>query len=344
MSASCGFAQCAADASAKAVLEGHTVYRTGSVISALAGARANFPRVTSLEALDTAAPFQLHHRAVEVGELRLQAVATSGHRITLEDHGRIGILMPRAGRIAVDDARRQAEVGPGDLLLPGLGRRTTTCAIGYEGLVVIARRATLQQRLAVEFGGESLRHAQLLDGLGAVSRSVPAAATLHDAVAFLVEDIDRGGLVARFANARSSASALLTDALLALFLERGESDGRLRPALGASPRQLERAEAFIRANASEPLSIADVAASVGTSTRSLQLAFKRHRELTPRQFLQACRLDLLHRRLARAEPTARVVHVAQECGITHVGRCAAAYRGRFGENPSETLARSRRHG
>jgi AraC-like DNA-binding protein len=323
-------------------LDGHTAYRTGSVVSALAHARATFPRVVRFDALDNAVPFELHQRAFEMDDVKLLAVGTAGHRITLEDHGRIGVLMPLTGRIAVDDGRREAQVGPGDLLLPGVGRRTTTCGIGYEGLVVIARRAAMESRLEAELGTGSLRGAHLLDGLGSVSRSLATAATLHHCVGFLVDDIDRGGLVPRFSRARASASALLMDALLGLVLELGESDGQVGPALSASTGQLARAENFVRENASEPLSIADIAEWVGTSTRSLQLTFKRHRGLTPRQFLQDCRLDLLHVRLSRAEPGDRVTHVAQSCGITHVGRCATAYRRRFGETPSETLARAYR--
>lgn len=323
-------------------LDGYTAHRTGSIVSALAHARATFPQVTRFDALDTAAPFELHQRAVEVDEVKLLAVTTAGHRITLEDHGRIGVLIPLAGRIAVDDGRREAEVGPGGLLLPGVGRRSTTCAIGYDGLVVIAGRAAIESRLEAEVGTAAFRSARLLDGLGAVSRSLATAATLDDYVRLLVDDIDRGGLVARFANARSSASALLMDALLGLYLERAETAGAVAPARSASAGHVAQAEAFIRENASEPLSVADVAAHLGTSTRSLQLAFRRDRGLTPREFLYGCRLDRMHRRLSRAEPGTRVIHVAEECGITHVGRCAAAYRRRFGETPRETLARALR--
>lgn len=324
------------------LLDAYTSHRTGSVVSALVHARSTFPLVTRFDALDATAPFELHQRAVEVDEVKLLAVTTTGHRITLEDHGRIGVLIPRVDRIAVDDGRREAQVGPGGLLLPGVGRRSTTCAVGYDGLVVIARRAAIETRLEAEVGTGEFRSARLLDGLGAVSRSLATAATLDDCVRLLVDDIDRGGLVARFANARSSASALLLDALLGLYLERAENAGEVAPARSASAGHVAQAEAFIRENASEPLSIADVAAHIGTSTRSLQLAFRRDRGLTPREFLHGCRLDLMHRRLARAEPGTRVLHVAEECGITHAGRCAAAYRRRFGETPRETLARALR--
>ncbi len=321
------------------MLDEHTIYRTGSVASALALSRAVFPQVSRLEALDAPGSFDLHSRAVTLGDVRLMAVSTTGHRITLEDHSRLGLLMPIAGRIGTDDGRREAVADPGDILLPGLGRRSTTCGRAYEGLVVMARTSVLEDRLGVELGRAA---GHLLDGLGAIAGTSTAAASLADWVHCVVRDIDRGGAIARFDGAREGAAQLLLDSLTAIYVERGELEGSIRPAMPASDRQVARAEAFIRENASRALAVADIAAAVGVSTRSLQLAFKRHRETTPRAHLQACRLDLLHRRLARAAPGTRVIDVAQDCGITHLGRCAEAYRRRFGENPSETVARAAR--
>jgi len=36
-----------------------------------------------------------------------------------------------------------------------------------------------------------------------------------------------------------------------------------------------------------------------------------------------------------------VSHAAMDCGFTHLGRFAAAYRDAYGESPSRTLARAR---
>ncbi len=317
------------------LLEDYTVGRTGSVVNALALARAAYPAVPRLDAALSSRPFELHQRLVALSDVKLMALTTTGHRIELEDHGHLSVVIPRVGRIAVDDGRRDATVEPGALLLPGLGRRDTRCGPGYEGLYVIVRRASLQKRLDVELG---YGRASWVDGLGHVARSLPAAASLRDVVDVMVRDIDRGGLVAHFKRARQSAAALLMDALVALHLERGEAGGYLAAPRSAGERHVAQAEAFILAHAGEPLSIADIAAAAGTSSRSLQFAFKRYRNSTPRAFLQACRLDLLHRRLSWAEPGTRIVDAALECGITHLGRGAAAYRRRFGEAPSETLA------
>lgn len=326
-------------ASERPVLGAHTIYRTTSAVSALACSRAVFPQVTRFDALDADAPFDIHSRAVQVGDVTLMAVSTTGHRITLEDHGRLGLLVPLRGRIGTDDGRREATAAPGAVLLPGLGRRTTTCGRDYEGLVAMARTTVLEERLAADLGRTAW---DVLDGLGAVPGDGAPAASLVDFVHCVVRDIDRGGPLARLASARTSASQLLLDHLTEIFLRRGEELGRIAPAVPASAWQVAKAEAYIRAHVSEPLSIVPIAAAIGTSTRSLQLAFRRHRDTTPRAFIQACRLDLLHRRLARADPGTRVIDLAADCGIAHLGRCAEAYRRRFGENPSETLARAAR--
>lgn len=321
--------------SPRRLLEDYTVGRTGSVLNALALARASYPSVARLEAAGGGKPFELHLRAVALGDVTLMALTTTGHRIELEDHGHVTVVIPKFARIAMNDGRREATAAPGALLLPGLGRRQTLCAPDYEAFYVMVRRASLQKRLDVELG---YGRASWLDGLGHVARWLPAAASLGDIVDVMVRDIERGGLVAHFKRAQQSAAELMMDALVALHLARGEATGRLAPPRSAGERHVARAEAFILAHAGEPLSIADIAAAAGTSSRSLQLAFKRYRNSTPRAFLQACRLDLLHRRLSAAEPGTRIIDTALECGVTHLGRGAAAYRRRFGETPSETLA------
>jgi AraC-like DNA-binding protein len=321
------------------LLNAYTVGRTGSAANAWALARATYPSVPLLEVTQGAEPFELHQRLIGLDDVKLMALTTTGHRIDLEDHGHLNVILPRRGRLTVNDGRREATAAPGALVMPGLGRRDIRLEPGYEGFNVMVRRSALEARFEVEEGRALTAWA---DGLGRVGRAMPAAAGLGDLVDMLVRDIDRHGLVARFERARRSAAALLMDAVVALQLTGGEASGRLAPPASAGERHVARAEAFIVANAGEPLSVADIAAAAGTGTRSLQLAFKRHRDSTPRAFLQACRLERLYRRLWAAEPGTRVVDVALECGVTHLGRAAAAYRRRFGETPSETLAQARR--
>ena len=105
--------------------------------------------------------------------------------------------------------------------------------------------------------------------------------------------------------------------------------------------QVEIAEEIMRAKSGDPLSITALAARVGVSTRSLQLAFRQYRGMGPRQILEDFRLDAAHARLFAAAPGDNVTRIALDCGVTHLGRFATRYRARFGETPLATLRRRR---
>ena len=64
-----------------------------------------------------------------------------------------------------------------------------------------------------------------------------------------------------------------------------------RQKAAAAPGNVRRAEAFMRANAGMPLTIADIAEAAGCSVRALQIAFRRFRGTTPMRVLQQARLE-----------------------------------------------------
>jgi AraC-like DNA-binding protein len=321
------------------VLADYTTIRTSSVATVFANSRRNFPQVMRFDPLEGGGRFELHSRTFAFDDVKLIAAASTGHRISLVDNARVGVLMPLVGRVAVDDGRRTAEVGAGGMLMPGVGARTTTVGRDYDGLVLLVPRAAIETRLE---GDLPTGAAAPFEGVGALDPTAAAAASLADYVHFLVRLIDRGGPIVADAQMQRSAAALLGDLVVAAAIERGEAAGQLRIAPAAGAWQVARAEAYIRAHAADVVSVVEVAAAVGTSIRALQAAFHRHRGTTPRAYLQARRLDLLHHQLLRAAPATRITEIALDCGIAHMGRCAAAYRQRFGETPSETRARALR--
>jgi AraC-like DNA-binding protein len=104
------------------------------------------------------------------------------------------------------------------------------------------------------------------------------------------------------------------------------------------PAVLRRVVAHVEANASRDLSLAELAAVAGTSTRALQYAFLRHRETTPSAFVRSVRLERAHRDLQAADPTtATVAGIARHWGFPHAGRFSADYRTAYGRAPSVTL-------
>jgi transcriptional regulator GlxA family with amidase domain len=60
------------------------------------------------------------------------------------------------------------------------------------------------------------------------------------------------------------------------------------------------------------------------------------------QFVRDVRLDAVRERLTRADSPCTVAEVATEFGFGHLSRFSQDYRRRYGENPSETLARTQR--
>lgn len=103
-----------------------------------------------------------------------------------------------------------------------------------------------------------------------------------------------------------------------------------------APASVRRAEAYIRAHATDPLTLADIADAADVPVRTLLDSFKRFRSVSPIRFLKDVRLDIARERL-RAGGNITAASVAFEAGFNHLGRFASAYAARFGEKPSDTL-------
>ncbi|WP_292898417.1 AraC family transcriptional regulator [Nitratireductor sp.] len=108
----------------------------------------------------------------------------------------------------------------------------------------------------------------------------------------------------------------------------------------AAPRQVKRADAFIRENAHRPITLTDIAAASGVGARALQLAYKRTHGMSPMHALTLERLRRVRFDLENAQGEISVTETALRWGFTHLGRFAADYRKTFGERPSETARRA----
>jgi len=115
----------------------------------------------------------------------------------------------------------------------------------------------------------------------------------------------------------------------------------LRQRTAAAPANVKRAEEFMRANASSPLTIEAVANAGGCSVRSLQLAFRRFRGTTPMAALQHLRLEAARAEILRVDRAQSLTRIAAEYGFSNASRFAQQFRRTFGAYPSEAL-RARR--
>lgn len=107
------------------------------------------------------------------------------------------------------------------------------------------------------------------------------------------------------------------------------------------PRRVVRVDAFIDQNLPESITLAQLCAVAGCSSRLLQRTFLRQYGVPPMRHLQRRRLAEARRLLQSSTPGMGVTYAATCVGLPHLGRFAAAYRNAFSELPSQTLARAK---
>ena len=80
---------------------------------------------------------------------------------------------------------------------------------------------------------------------------------------------------------------------------------------------------------------------LGISQRCLELAFKEHLGITPRQYLYRKRLHNVHKELQLSQPqNGTITEVATSWGFSELGRFAGDYKHLFGELPNATLKKT----
>jgi transcriptional regulator GlxA family with amidase domain len=113
-----------------------------------------------------------------------------------------------------------------------------------------------------------------------------------------------------------------------------------RPATRRGRALARHAEAWLRENLTEPLTIRDLCAALHTSERTLHAAFREHLGTTPKAFVKAERMRRARQDLLQARPDTRVTDVALRWCFLHFGWFAHDYRALFGETPRGTLRRT----
>ena len=102
---------------------------------------------------------------------------------------------------------------------------------------------------------------------------------------------------------------------------------------------VERARVYIHDHLSEPISIDDLAAAAYASRRTLFRAFTDILDDTPRNYVRRLRLHRIRHDLASdAEKACTIALIANQWGISDLGRMSGWYRELFGERPRDTAA------
>jgi len=113
-----------------------------------------------------------------------------------------------------------------------------------------------------------------------------------------------------------------------------------RPSAPRGHLLAREAEAWLRENLTEPVTIRDLCQALHTSERTLHAAFREHVGTTPKAFVKAQRLQAARHDLLHPGPNTRVTDVALRWCFLHFGWFAHDYHALFGETPSRTLRRA----
>ncbi len=134
-----------------------------------------------------------------------------------------------------------------------------------------------------------------------------------------------------------------TEALLRALighLGRLPDSGRRQGSVHHSVLVFRRAQSYIHANLSHPMTLDQIAEGANASRRTVYRAFTRVLDLTPQAYIRQLRLNRIRAKLvSETERTCTITVVANEWGIGELGRFAGWYRELFGELPSQTLRR-----
>jgi len=114
--------------------------------------------------------------------------------------------------------------------------------------------------------------------------------------------------------------------------------GRLSP---ACPRQVQKAQRYINAHLSDPITIADIVEASGVPARTLFDNFRRFRGVSPMRYLRNQRFMRVHEELMNASAETTVTDVAMRWGFNQLGRFSGEYARDFGETPSQTIYAAR---
>jgi len=110
----------------------------------------------------------------------------------------------------------------------------------------------------------------------------------------------------------------------------------------AKYRVAKMARDYIHEHYARPIRIEDLCRATGVGVRTLQRCFPDYFDLTIRDYIKTVRLNAARRGLRAAQPPeTTVAAIAVQNGLGHFGRFSIEFRKRFGELPSDVLARPR---
>jgi AraC family transcriptional regulator, ethanolamine operon transcriptional activator len=132
----------------------------------------------------------------------------------------------------------------------------------------------------------------------------------------------------------------LKDRLLHLLLDLISTDNTQRLAPPSTRSYIvQKAARYMDNRLADRVMISEVCDALRVCPRTLRYSFQEIVGVSPAQYLLALRLGRVRRELLRAKNAAYIQCIANQYGLSHMGRLAKFYRDAFGERPSDTCRR-----
>lgn len=251
----------------------------------------------------------------------------------------LSIVIPRNGGMGVTYGPRTAEAGQGKLLLYNNFEPDSIIMFGQSNLIdellidwsVILE--TFDQTFERPLNGS-------LDLLPELNMTTPVGQTIANLAEAMMSGMRCNGPLLQSPIAITHITQALVDFVIRSVPHRLSHLLNQKPSLIA-PRHVRRASEFMRANVSQPISMAATAAAAGVSIRALQTGFRAFKGTTPLAYLMTLRLQAARQDLLDPESNHTVGEICLKWGFFHFGRFSVVYKATYGENPSETQRRVR---
>ncbi len=284
--------------------------------------------------------FKLIYNHVSIGSVSFNVAATSsGYAVHANQDMESFVLIDLThGQLDVQANNKKVLCVPGKLaaVLDFVHPALISIRPFYSNTTVRFTRAAIEQTLERHLG-KPLRAP--LQFTPQVDLSQPGPKRLRAILNQVIATFEQDAALSEAPLLVGQYEQLLLTALLTC-LDHNASKLLRAPAKPAPSKIVAMAESFLEAHADKPLNLGDLSALTGMSARSIQLAFQKHRGYSPSRFLRECRLTRARDILRRAAPGTSLLAVSLACGFASQSLFCRLYRERFGEKPSETLAKT----
>jgi AraC-like DNA-binding protein len=290
-----------------------------------------------LRSFRIAPQFSLMHEGMQIGRVRIEIVKIDcGHPFEIchpEGFNYYTIKLPLEGECEYNSDGQSFVAGAGQAFANNPGEPSKKRFNGsYVQIIICVSPDTLSEVLAAELGHPLVDQVRFSGS----PQSGVNIKLLMRMVEFSLLDMGAREAAGHWRIARQVERTLLVTLLRAI--PNNYSLEIDRPRQEVAPFYIRRVETYVSEKLSEQLTMADIVAVSGVSSRSLFYGFQRWRATTPMAFLKAVRLDRARENLRRAAlEGGNITDIALGVGYSHLSRFSSDYRLRFGERPSDTL-------